>query len=124
MSAKVETDEARRLRTRLREVREYLNLSQEFVAKNAGLLRSALADIERGQRKVDSLELHRIARVYRYPVSFFLGDEEVGEAPDDGTLVALNRAAGDLTERDRHEVLRFAQFLRFYGRSEQERDEG
>jgi transcriptional regulator with XRE-family HTH domain len=104
------------LRQRLRQTREYLNLSQQFVADNAGISRSALADIERGARKVESLELQRLARVYRYPVSYFLGDADTLAASDD-TTSALNRAAADLTPKDREEVLRFAQFLRFYGES-------
>jgi len=111
MSKEQEMD---RLRRRLRQVREYLNLSQQFVADNTGISRSALADIERGARKVDSVELQRLAHVYRYPVSFFLGESDAPSASD-ATISALNRAAADLTPKDREEVLRFAQFLRFYG---------
>jgi transcriptional regulator with XRE-family HTH domain len=111
-------DEQARLRRRLREIREYLNLSQQFVAEQASMNRSAIADIERGARKVDSLELHRLARVYRYPVSYFLGDEEPSpEAASEETLNALARTATELSDSDRQEVLRFAQFLRFYGAS-------
>jgi transcriptional regulator with XRE-family HTH domain len=111
-------DRQERLRRRLREVREYLNLSQQFVAEQAGMHRTAIADIERGARKVDSLELHRIARVYRYPVAFFLDDEPAAqESASEETLNALARAATELSDDDRKEVLKFAQFLRFYGTS-------
>jgi|HubBroStandDraft_1064217.scaffolds.fasta_scaffold708872_1 transcriptional regulator with XRE-family HTH domain len=114
---KQESEEARNLRLRLREVREYLGLPQEFVAKQAGLHRSALADIERGERKVDSLELARLAHVYRYPVEYFYGSEP--DVPsDDGTLIALNRTAGQLSEEAKQDVLRFAKFLRYYGDAE------
>lgn len=111
-------DEQSRLRRRLREVREYLNLSQQFVAEQAGMNRSAIADIERGARKVDSLELRRMARVYRYPVSYFLEDDEVPPASVlQETINALARTATELSDDDRKEVLKFAEFLRFYGDS-------
>jgi transcriptional regulator with XRE-family HTH domain len=106
-SASEET-ESQQLAKRLREVREYLNLSQQFVADKTGIPRSAVSDIERGARKVDSLELRKLARLYMYPVGFFLGDEEAGD-----DVRALARAVTDLTEGDRAEVVRFAQFLRY-----------
>lgn len=101
------------LGTRLREVREYLSLSQQHVARATGIPRSAVSDIERGQRKVDSLELRKLARLYRYPVSYLLGDEPDEDEP----ATALARAVVDLTDEDRQEVLRFAQFLRFRART-------
>ena len=52
--------------TRLREIREYLSLSQQVVASSTGIARSAISDIERGVRKVDSLELRKLARLYRH----------------------------------------------------------
>lgn len=103
-----EETESQQLAKRLREVREYLNLSQQFVADKTGIPRSAVSDIERGARKVDSLELRKLARLYMYPVGYFLGDEEAGD-----DVRALARAVTDLTEGDRAEVVRFAQFLRF-----------
>jgi transcriptional regulator with XRE-family HTH domain len=103
-----EGTESQQLATRLREAREYLNLSQQFVADKTGIPRSAVSDIERGMRKVDSLELRKLARLYMYPVGYFLGEEE---ADDD--VRTLARAVTDLTEDDRAEVVRFAQFLRY-----------
>ena len=103
-----EETESEQLAKRLRGVREYLNLSQQFVADKTGIPRSAVSDIERGARKVDSLELRKLARLYMYPVGYFLGEEEAG---DDVRMLA--RAVTDLTEDDRAEVVRFAQFLRY-----------
>lgn len=94
---------------RLKRVREYLNLSQQVVAQTTGVPRTAISDIERGQRKVDSLELRKFAKFYSYPVGFFLGDE--GEA--DESVLALARAVAGLTDEDKDEVIRFAQFLKF-----------
>ena len=113
----VEQTEWQELGARLREVREYLNLSQQHVATATGIPRSAVSDIERGQRKVDSLELRKFTRLYRHPASYFLGEE-----PSDGEGVsALARAVTDLTDTDRQEVLRFAQFLRFSAKAETNR---
>jgi transcriptional regulator with XRE-family HTH domain len=102
-----------RLRARLREAREYLGLTQEFVAKHTGILRSAIADIERGARRVDSLELKKLAKLYRYPIQYFL-DEEPEIAAPQSTISALARTANELTEDDRQEVLRYAEYLRSY----------
>lgn len=109
---------AQLLATRLRDVREYLGLSQQYVADKTGIARSAVSDIERGVRKVDSLELRKLARLYMYPVSYFLGEEEVDEE-----VRALARAVTDLTDDDRAEVVRFAQFLRYSAETDRKRQQ-
>jgi transcriptional regulator with XRE-family HTH domain len=103
------------LGNRLREVREYLNYSQQYVADHTGIPRSAISDIERGSRKVDSLELRKLSRLYRYRASYFL-DESPDPAAADHTVQALARAMTGLTDRDQEEVLRFAEFLRYQSR--------
>lgn len=104
----------RRLAERLREAREYLGLSQQFVADHTGLSRVAISAIENGKRKVEALELEALARLYRYPVTYFLdsSDEALSEP---AAVRALAREARSLTDRDREEVLRFAQYLKAYG---------
>lgn len=110
MSASDDADfDQQSLATRLREVREYLGLSQQFVASATGIARTAVSEIERGNRKVDSLELRKLARLYRYPVSYFLGVEDAAE----GITPALGRVLVDLTSVDHDEVLRFAEFLHY-----------
>lgn len=105
------SDDAQALARRLREAREFLNLSQQFVADQTGLARSAVSDIERGARRVDSLELKRLAALYRLPPAHFLGeDEELAES--DPTGLALARATREMEEPDKQQLLRFAQFLR------------
>jgi transcriptional regulator with XRE-family HTH domain len=104
------------LGAKLKSVREYLSLSQQVVATSTGIPRSAISDIERGQRKVDSLELRKFARLYKHPVSYFLEEDEgKGEAD----VAALARAVTDLTDEDLNEVLRFAQFLRFNAKAKE-----
>ena len=106
-------DEAAALARRLRQAREFLNLSQQFVAEQTGISRTAVSDIERGARRVESLELKRLAQLYRMPVDYFLGGGSVEDAAD-ATSRALARAAGDLDEEAKEEVVRFAMFLRNY----------
>lgn len=101
------------LGVRLRDIREYLGLSQQAVATATGIPRTAISDIERGERKVDSLEIRKLARTYRYPVGHLLG--EPSEPAD--TTTALARAVSDLTDVDRSELLKFAQFLKFNSKS-------
>jgi transcriptional regulator with XRE-family HTH domain len=106
----------RRLADRLREAREYLGLSQQFVAEQTGIPRVAISAIENGKRRVDALELEALSALYKYPVTYFLG-ADLEEPP---TVSALTREAKNLTERDRQEVLRFAQFLKAYGQTQPE----
>jgi len=98
------------LGARLREAREYLGLLQEEVAKYLRIPRSALSHIESGQRRIDALELKRLAALYKQPVSHFTDDElEVGMADD---IAHLARSAAALSENDRQELARFADYLR------------
>ena len=102
-----------RLAERLQSVREYLGLSQQFVADHTGIPRVAISAIENGKRKVEAIELEALARLYKHSVTYFLD----GALEEPASVRALAREATGLTERDREEVLRFAQFLKSYGRS-------
>lgn len=103
--------ERRHLGERLRAAREYLNLSQDEVAQYLNVPRTALTNIESGQRRVDAIELKRLAELYRQPASHFTGEEsDVGALPSD--VAHLARAATKLSPRDREELGRFAEYLR------------
>jgi transcriptional regulator with XRE-family HTH domain len=97
---------------RLREAREYLGYSQAEVADAVGLPRPAISRFETGQRKVSVLELGRLATLYHRTPDFFLRPPEPTE---DATVNALFRATRQLSDRDREQVLRFAEFLRGAG---------
>jgi len=105
------SNDRKQLGAKLREAREYLGLSQDEVAKSVGLTRSAVSLIESGQRGTDALELKKLAELYQRPVVEFTGDEELIDAPMPETVQHLARAAVRLTESDRAELLRFAEFL-------------
>ena len=122
--ARLEPNEAQQLARRLRDAREFTNLSQQFVSEQTGIPRSAISDIERGSRRVESLELKRLAELYRMPVGYLLGDvipgndEELAGASSapDATVEALARTASEMGEQEREEVLRFALFLQNFER--------
>ena len=101
-----------RLAVCLREVREYLGLSQQFVAEHTGISRVAISDIENDKRRVEALELAALASLYSYPVTYFLD----GALEESASVKALAREAQGLSDADREEVLRFAQFLKSYGK--------
>ena len=113
MSGKSELE--RSMAHRLRVTRDYLGLSQQFVADNTGISRAAISAIEGGKRKVTGVELQLLAKLYRYPVSYFLGEEP--EAEQEQPFRLLARKMEDLTEEDREEVMRFAEYIKFHGRS-------
>lgn len=113
-----ERAEARRLAERLREAREYLNLSQQYVADQTGISRSAISDIERGERRVESLELKRLAQVYGVTASYFLESESQKQEKVAG---AIGRLLGGLGDREREEILRFANYLRHSSRGQTRR---
>ena len=106
------------LAKRLREAREYLGLSQEYVAQQTGISRPAISEIEGGRRKVDSLELKRFSKLYGRPIEYLLGgsgEEEselaigAGVDPIEGKLRAMTRG---LKAEDREEILRFVEYLK------------
>ncbi len=99
-----------RLGELLRQAREYVELSQEEVGKKLDLPRTAISMIESGQRRLDALELKRFAELYQRPVSYFTGDHDVTAAlPQD--VEHLARRASSLSQTDRAELARFAEFL-------------
>lgn len=98
---------------RLRKAREFLELKQEEAAEAVGVSRSALSLIENGRRKVDSEELARFAKVYGQSVDALAGTSPLPPLPE--SVKALARAATELSDSDRNELLRFAEFLQARG---------
>ena len=118
MSNDVDNDEEerRRLGDRLRESRKYLGLKQEEVANYLKIPRTALTDIENGQRRVEAIELSRLAKLYRQPIGYFTGEDKASASlPVD--VAHLARRAADLSQQDREELGRFAEYLRTRSRN-------
>jgi transcriptional regulator with XRE-family HTH domain len=102
--------EQERLGARLKEAREYIGLLQEDVAS---IPRASVSALEAGKRKVTGLELRRLARLYRRSVNWLLGDEETDLGQ---TATPLFRATASLSDTDKEQVLRFAEFLASAGK--------
>ena len=97
--------------TNLKKAREYLGISQEEVASKLGISRSAVSLIENGKRKVESVELISFSKLYQQPVSYFTEQKD----PETDRLEEINvlaRTAEDLSEKDRDELIKFAEFLK------------
>jgi transcriptional regulator with XRE-family HTH domain len=106
------------LSQRLKETREYLGLSQEYVADQLGILRAAISAIETCRRKVSSTELKQFGRLYRRSTEYLLGEDNQAlddASVSDDTALALYHTTKDLSANDKQQVLKFAEFLRQAG---------
>ncbi|MCR6493536.1 helix-turn-helix domain-containing protein [Cellulomonas sp. P24] len=106
-------DDEQALAERIRTDRLYVGLSQADVAEVLGISRAAVSAIENGHRRVTGIELKRLAELFGTS-----GDRLLGRtAPDDAATTALFRATKSLSESDKQQVLRFAEFLRGAGQA-------
>ena len=94
---------------RLKEAREYRGFSQEEVAKHLSIPRTAISLMENGTRRVEALELRRLAELYRTSMDDLTGNNLSADEPE--SLRLVSRAAAELSANDREEVLRFVRFL-------------
>lgn len=60
------------LMKRLRLAREASGLTQREVAKKLRRPQSYVSKVERGERRIDPVELKQLAKIYRRPVIYFL----------------------------------------------------
>ena len=90
--------------------------SQEAVAEALGVPRASVSAMESGRRKVSSLELRDLARLYKRPLDWFY-DSDAEPIAEDETVSALFRATRNLNQEDKKQVLRFAEFLKGAGQA-------
>jgi len=64
--------EHNKLIERIIKARKEAGLSQWDAAKRLGRSQSYISKIEVGQRKIDVIELKKIARVYKKPINYFI----------------------------------------------------
>lgn len=108
-----------KLGNRIRQARKYRGYSQEDIASLLDISRSSISLMENGERKLDSMELKKLAEFFNVSVDDLIGESQTNiDYGEDIEMVA--RAAEDLTPDDREEVLRFAQFLRSRNRGSEE----
>lgn len=95
---------------RLKEARLYLNLSQEFVAKQIGVSRPAISSIESGKRKVSSSELRKFSEIYGVTTDELL----YGKVNRSENTKIFTRKFSKLDEQDQEEILNLIEFKRKY----------
>ena len=98
----------RKMGFKLREAREYLELTQQEVAQVLGLPRSAISLIESGERRLETLELKQLAELYGRPISDFTEERTLEPDPE---IRMLMRKAEAMSDQDRKEIVRFADWL-------------
>ena len=81
---------------RLRYARESRKLSQRVVAEQIGLPRTAISQLENGNRRLTTLELTKLAHLYRCSIHELLDDTTPSESKD--VINELQRAIPELLE--------------------------
>lgn len=90
---------------KLREARLKLGFSQDYVANCLGISKSAVTQIELGNRKVNSDEITSFCKLYRLSADYLLNTENV----DTNQAV---RNFNELTDDDQKEILNLVAFKR------------
>lgn len=95
----------KKLFERLRDVRNSLHLSQEYVAKAIGITRTAIVELEAGKRKISTDELEKFSELYQIPVEELMHGR-ASEMP----VQMFARSFGELDEADQREILNLIEF--------------
>ena len=104
------SDEARsKIGLRLRQAREYLGISQEEASEASNISRPAISLIETGKRKLDTVELMELSKLYQRPMAYFTDDDFSVELDPEAAVFA--RSFSDLSKNDKEELTRFAEYL-------------
>ncbi|MDC1205341.1 helix-turn-helix transcriptional regulator [Candidatus Pacebacteria bacterium] len=72
MSKSIHSNEYRGVVRKLREARENAGLTQSEAAENLAKPQSYISKIERGERRIDVVELSKIAKLYKKKVDWFV----------------------------------------------------
>lgn len=74
MPKSIFSPEYRRMIERLKRARTAAGLSQEHVAKAMRWGQSAVSKVERCERRLDPIELRKLAKLYKTSLSSLIGD--------------------------------------------------
>lgn len=99
------------LAERLRQARDQAGLSQAQVAKELGLHRPAVSEIEAGRRRVSAEELSQLAELYGVSLSWLT------QSGTDTTDPAVELAARGLAKLKKEDLDRVLELLRSLRRS-------
>lgn len=103
--------ERKKMGAKLKEIREYLGYSQDEVAKHLNLPRPAISLIESGKRKLESIELSKLSKLFNTPIDVLTGKEKA-KSNSPPQVGILQRAVSELGKEDLDEVLKFAEYLK------------
>ena len=98
---KIDLDLAKRLKS----AREFLQLSQEYVAKHMNISRTSLVALEAGERKVSSEELKAFADIYGWDINELLYGKQ-----ENDKVNMFARAFSTLSEQDQREIINLIEF--------------
>lgn len=90
---------------RLKKLREEVKLSQDYVAKQLGINRSAISLMESNQRRISADELEKLACIYGVSMEFIMGEKK--ESKD---IIAFARAFNKLADQDKTEIMNLIEF--------------
>jgi Zn-dependent peptidase ImmA (M78 family)/transcriptional regulator with XRE-family HTH domain len=76
---------------RLRKAREDRGVTQEAAAEALGIPRTAVVQMEAGNRSISTLELAQVAEIYERPIAEFFSEGTLSAAPEDDPILALHR---------------------------------
>src|SRR5258708_4031963 len=79
------------LGNRLKNAREDRGVTQEAAGQALGVPRTAVVQMEAGNRSISTLELSQLAELYGRPIAEFFSDRSVSEAAEDDPILALHR---------------------------------
>ncbi len=80
---------------KLKKARELANISQQEAAEVIDKPRTAISQIESGNRKISTLELTQLAKLYHHPVTYFLEESDPSE---EDIVLALYRIDPELKD--------------------------
>ncbi len=93
--------------SRIREARIGLHYSQEYVAKNVGISRTAVVEIEKGNRKVSAEELGKFSILFGISA-----DELLSGTKTQLPIRMAARGFSELDKGDQQEILNLIEFKR------------
>lgn len=112
---KKEANDMRTIYEKLREARAKLGFSQDYVANCLGISRSAITQIELGNRKVNSDELKNFCELYHLSADYLLDTENV-----DTNQAIFARNFNELRNDDQEEILNLIAFKQAMAKQQQE----
>ena len=90
---------------RIKELRNQLHLSQDYVAKYLGISRSTYTQMENGNRKVLADEVAKLGNLFGVSADSLLNEGEISQP-----AIVFARSFERLDERDQAEIMNLIRF--------------